>query len=81
MTSVLVNERAKKLEGLATCKRYPSDSDKLIRLKRDVYFSLDRVVDYWAPHRDFNFSKSDAVSLLLKFYEQFYPSHKEDFEK
>ena len=78
----LVYEKGKKLEGTATSERFPSDGDRRARLKPKVFFRLVRLRDFWGRYNDGrNFSMSDAVILLLDFYDQFYERCKDDFKR
>jgi len=79
--TALVHETAKRLIPAATRTRYPSDSDKWVRAKPPIFFRLCRLRDFWQNHREDNFSQSDAIRLLLDFYDQFYRYHKDDFLK
>ena len=82
MTSAVVNEKGKKLVGVGTCKQYPSDSDKFVRVKYKQFFRLTRLRDFWSRYNEGkNFSQSDAVVLLLDFYDQFYERCKDDFKR
>lgn len=66
----------------ATSERYPSDGDRRARLKPKVFFRLVRLRDFWGRYNDGrNFSMSDAVILLLDFYDQFYERCKDDFKR
>lgn len=79
--TLLVHEKEKKQDGTITCARYPSSSDKWVRVKPPVFFRLCEMRRFWQGHRQDNFSQGDAIKLLLDFYEQFYPRHREEFKK
>ena len=72
-----VYKTQEKLEG--TTKSI--QNGQMVRANTKVFFRLTELRDFWQAHRDEKFSYSDAIKLLLDFYEQFYPRHREEFKK